>query len=331
MTIIDIAAELGVSKTTVSAALHGNGRVSAATQQRVAEAAERLGYVSNRAAQKLRSKQAQSVGLHLFANSQALGFYMEFAFGVIDVAAAHGLDLLLLTETEGETRSRSLAADGLLVLDPTADDQFIASAAKTRIPIVAVGPVSPEQQPLIDGQIYCRQDLMTPILLDRLAAAGARRPAVISLDAEIECLWATEAVNAYLAWTADRGIEPLVIRSDFPPGADEASDAVDRLISESGIDSVLVVQQGLAAPVSKQYRERTGSPLLAAALAADPASESDLEHLIAVDLHAREYGRKAAQLLVEVMQHGSSTDSPVFHSDVSLIARGEAAAPLFAA
>ncbi|MFT4231565.1 MAG: LacI family DNA-binding transcriptional regulator [Leucobacter sp.] len=329
MTIIDIAAELGVSKTTVSAALHGNGRVSKAMQQRVAEAAERLGYVSNRAAQKLRSRQAQSVGLHLFANSQALGFYMEFAFGVIDVAAAHGLDLLLLTETEAQTRNRSLAADGLLVLDPTADDQFIEYASKTRIPIVAVGPVSPNQQPLIRGQIYCRQDLMTPILLDRLAAAGARRPAVITLDHQIECVWITEAVDAYLEWTAMRGIEPRVIRSSFPSGPDEADDAVDRLVSEADIDSVLVVQQGLAASVSKLYRARTGTPLLTAALAADPASESDLDHLFAVDLNAREYGRRAAQLLVEVMQDGSKRESPVFHREVSLLSRGRTPIPLF--
>lgn len=329
MTIIDIAEELGVSKTTVSAALHGNGRVSKATRELVVEAAERLGYVSNRAAQQLRNKKAQSIGLHLFADSQVLGFYMGFAFGVMDVAASHGLDLLLLTENEGKPRMRSLAADGLLVIDPSPNDPFIAAASKTRIPIVAVGSVSPEQEDLIRGQIACRQDLMTPILLDRLRASGAEQPVVVSLDPRVEPLWSGEAVEAYLMWAAKHGIEPRVIRSNFPHGPDEANEVVDQLLASEGADSILVVQQGLTAPVVKLYRERTGMPLLAAALTADPPSESDLDHVIAVDLNAREYGRKAAQVLIEVMQSGSIRTSPVFHRDVSLLSKGRKPVPLF--
>ena len=50
ITILDIAASLGISKTAVSAALSGTGRVSAATRERVLAEADRLGYVTNRAA-----------------------------------------------------------------------------------------------------------------------------------------------------------------------------------------------------------------------------------------------------------------------------------------
>lgn len=80
VTIVDIARELGISKTTVSAALHGSGRVSETTRVQVEHAAERLGYVSNRAAQTLRGSRSQSIGLHLFPNSQARNFYMQFVF-----------------------------------------------------------------------------------------------------------------------------------------------------------------------------------------------------------------------------------------------------------
>ncbi len=56
VTIYDIANEMNVSSGTVYRALHNTGRISQETRKRVLETAERMGYITNVAAQGLRRK-----------------------------------------------------------------------------------------------------------------------------------------------------------------------------------------------------------------------------------------------------------------------------------
>ena len=62
-TIVDIARELGISKSAVANVLSGTGRFSAETSAMVHATAERLGYVSNRAARTLRTGRIGAYGL----------------------------------------------------------------------------------------------------------------------------------------------------------------------------------------------------------------------------------------------------------------------------
>ena len=56
VTIYDIANEINVSSSTVYRALHNTGRISQQTRKQVLETAERMGYITNVAAQGLRRK-----------------------------------------------------------------------------------------------------------------------------------------------------------------------------------------------------------------------------------------------------------------------------------
>src|SRR4051794_40027392 len=62
-TIIDIAADAGVSKTTVSRVMNGSAGVAPETRSRVLEAADRLGFRLNLAARTLRTRRSAMVGL----------------------------------------------------------------------------------------------------------------------------------------------------------------------------------------------------------------------------------------------------------------------------
>jgi len=329
VTIVDIARELGISKTTVSSALHGNGRVSETTRTLVSETAERLGYVSNRAAQRLRGSRSQSIGLHLFPNSQGRNFYMQFVFGAMEHSAEMSLDLTLLTENRRNPRPRSLWADGMLVLDPAPNDPFIEQVSKTGAPVVAVGALSPEQRSLVRGQYSGGQDEFTPIVLERLRAEGVRRPAIIALREEFEPLWAVEAVDIYLAWAQREGIQPLVLRTGFWPSSQEVEAMIDTLDEAGDIDGALVVQQGIAAPLAKKYRERHGKSIWVAALAADPATEQGIEQLMAVDLRAQSFGRKAAEFLTGLIDDEGSGFEWRMNRDVMLLVHGHAPERLF--
>lgn len=299
VTIVDIARELGISKTTVSSALHGNGRVSESTREQVSEAAERLGYVSNQAAQRLRGSKSQSIGLHLFPNSHARNFYMQFVFGVMEHAADLSLDLTVLTENRWHPRRRSLWADGILVLDPAPNDPFIAESAKAGVPLVAVGALSPDQRGLVRGQYSGGQDLFTGPVLDQLQAEGVRRPAIVTLSKEFAPLWAQEVLDIYLARMQSLGVQPLVLQTSFWPSAAELDDMVEQLGGQEDVDGLLVVQQGVAGPLARRYQQRHGRSLWVAALAADPVTEQGVDRLMSVELNAQSFGRKAAKMLTD--------------------------------
>ena len=62
-TIADVARLAGVSRTTVSHALNGLGKVDPRTRERVRQAAAELGYRPNLRAQRLRRGQAKAIAL----------------------------------------------------------------------------------------------------------------------------------------------------------------------------------------------------------------------------------------------------------------------------
>ena len=76
-TIIDVAREAGVSKSTVSLVLRQSPLVKAATRRDVEAAMDRLGYVRNRSAAALRGGGAGLVGLVI--NDLRNPFFAEFA------------------------------------------------------------------------------------------------------------------------------------------------------------------------------------------------------------------------------------------------------------
>jgi LacI family transcriptional regulator len=99
--IREVAAEAGVSVTTVSHALSGHGVVSGETRQRVQAAADRLGYAPNRIARALRSSRSNVlafVGEEL-ATSPSAGPVLagaqaaaaELGFMIMIVNAQHGV------------------------------------------------------------------------------------------------------------------------------------------------------------------------------------------------------------------------------------------------
>ncbi|MBQ8769436.1 MAG: LacI family DNA-binding transcriptional regulator [Oscillospiraceae bacterium] len=69
LTIDDIARDLGVSKTTVSRAISGKGRISAATRSRVMEYAGKCNYRPSAAAKGLAERRTRNLMLVIAGNS----------------------------------------------------------------------------------------------------------------------------------------------------------------------------------------------------------------------------------------------------------------------
>lgn len=94
--IKDVAKRAGVSVTTVSMALSDKGRISPETIQKVNQAVQELGYIKNRTASNLRSKQSLLIGLILRDISDP--YYAEIAAGLSEVLEEKGY-MLFLTQS----------------------------------------------------------------------------------------------------------------------------------------------------------------------------------------------------------------------------------------
>lgn len=106
VTLSDIAADVGVSKATVSMVLNDNPLVAEATRQRVRESLARLGYVYDRAAASLRKGNTQAVGMVITQLNNP--YFAEFAAGIQSGLDERGMDVLLGVSSEDPDRQQRL-------------------------------------------------------------------------------------------------------------------------------------------------------------------------------------------------------------------------------
>jgi LacI family transcriptional regulator len=97
-TIIDVAREAGVSKSTVSLVLQNSSLVRSETREDVRRAMAALGYVYNRAAATLRSANAGLIGLVI--NDLRNPFFTEFATSLQMALSARGYATVLANTDE---------------------------------------------------------------------------------------------------------------------------------------------------------------------------------------------------------------------------------------
>jgi len=147
VTLKTIAAEAGLSITTVSRALAGYDDVNEDTRRRIMDIAERLGYQPNLIARHLRSKFTHTIGMVIprtayFSDS----FFMELLAGVGRQASELGYDLLLSAQMPGEEEleayRRMVAGsrvDGVVLARVMRHDPRIDYLKEVRHPFVTFG------------------------------------------------------------------------------------------------------------------------------------------------------------------------------------------------
>ena len=147
--IAEVARVAGVSKSTASRALTGNGYVSPATRERVARVAEDLGYVASSSASSLATGRTRNIGVVMpYLNRW---FFAEVLEGVQEVLLAEGFDLTLYDAkpgTEGRRRvfDDFLARkrfDGLIAVALEPDDHELERLVGIGRPVGPAWPHSP--------------------------------------------------------------------------------------------------------------------------------------------------------------------------------------------
>jgi DNA-binding LacI/PurR family transcriptional regulator len=298
VTIRDVARAAGVSTTTVSDALSGNGRLPAETRGRVAAVAGRLGYRANPAARSLRGQRVGCIGLYLPDDAGSFAYYLDLASGAASEALAHGLALTLIPQCPDPSRVTAFPLDGVAAVDPVAGDPLVREFSRLGIPVVTCErDLTPgaDHAGRVEGEY---RSTMTE-LLDHLAAQGARRVALIAPGPETA--WGMELRTAYQAWCTAGGRGSLVYGVPFPASPEQVRDAATcALRADPAPDAVVSGTDGGAIGAlmaAADQGRRVPEDLLVASCVDSPALRTCRPAITALDIRPNEVGRRLAALL----------------------------------
>lgn len=206
-TLRDVAERAQVSTMTASRALREDSGVSAATRERVLEAAAGLGYRRNEAARNLRLGRSDGL-IGLVVTNLANPFYSQLALGLEAAVAELGMRVMLGNSGEDPARERQLVQDfasrrldGIVVVPSSNDHSHLGSDELRGMPVVLAA--SPPVKVAVDS-----------VLLDdfggtweatrHLVTGGHRRIAFLGLPAST---WTgSERYRGYCAALEEAGI-----------------------------------------------------------------------------------------------------------------------------
>lgn len=182
LTVEEIARELGVSKTTVSRALSGKGRISAETRARVADFVSGSGYKA-RAVSPLVRRATHNLALVIPSHFVRLDlpFLRKCMGGICRMAAQREYDLLLCYADESNTAQlrRQLEAqkvDGVILSRTLTADPCLDLVQEYGVPYAAIGRLAEETALQVDNDQVGAARALTRHLLQ----TGIRRIAYMS-------------------------------------------------------------------------------------------------------------------------------------------------------
>ncbi len=222
-TIKDVARVAGVSVATVSRALNGAENVLPHTRQRIVEVARELRYSPSGAARSLITRRTDTVGALL---PDLHGeFFSELIRGIDQAARSRGLHLLLSSshddanEAAAALRAMNGRVDGLLVMSPHADDDFLSQNLPLNLPAVLLNSgVRSPTQPVFAVDNFGGARAMT----EHLVGIGRRR--IAFLGGPAANFEARERERGYRAGLPP-SMQPWLLEGDFSEGGGQRAGA----------------------------------------------------------------------------------------------------------
>ena len=171
-TIDDIARELGVSKTTVSRAISGKGRISQATRERVMAFIKEHDYRPNVVAKGLAQRKTYNIALLMPKDYVATDFlfFKDCMNGICEVAAAYDYDIIIsMIGGEDVSQIQRLEAnrkvDGIIVSRAVVSSRVQKYLKSCKEPYVVIGPSSDPEVPFVDNRNQEAGKELTSIML----------------------------------------------------------------------------------------------------------------------------------------------------------------------
>jgi LacI family transcriptional regulator len=301
VTIRDVAAEAGVSIGTASKALNGQGKLRAETRERVAEAAQRLGFAPNTLAQALLAGRSFTVGL---ITTDSFGrFSIPVMLGAEDALGTGQVSVFMCDTRDDPEREKRYVemlsarqVDGLIVTGRRVEPRPPVTAGPG-IPVVYVMTQSLGE----DGPAVLPDDEGGGRAAAQHLLAGGRRR-IGHITGPERFLSARARAAGFGAALAAAGVRPCGVR--FGEWSERwGRDAAGQLLAgEPDTDAIFCGSDQIARGVADSLREAGRAIPADIALVGfdnwEPMALGAQPPLTSVDMCLEEAGRRAAELLL---------------------------------
>lgn len=334
--IDEVARAAGVSTATVSRALSGRGRVSAATRMRVEQAADRLGYVVQASASSLASGRTRSIGVLLPLLDP--WFFSTVLGGIADSLAQRGYDITLYVLSHDAaaraamfgTFLRRRRVDAVIAVSIDLAEAESEALVGVGVPVVRIGGAHAHMTSLaVDDEAVGA--LASSHLLQLGHRIIAHIGALPQFDSDFRV--PSQRRRGYERALRDAGVAPeneLFEASDFTIAGGAA--AATRLLTErtERPTAIFAASDEMAVGAMLTARElgiRVPEDL--SVVGVDGHELGASFRLTSIDQFPREQGVRAAETVLDLLEPGPTTDAPPPHTVLpfELVVRASTAPP----
>lgn len=328
-TIVDVARTLGIAPSTVSRALHGHPDVNEATRSLVIKTASDLSYQPNRLAYNLAKSRTNLVGIIVpeFHNQ----FFPDVIRGAQEVVTEAGYNLMIMQSNERyavEVANSEIMlesrVEGLLcsLAQETNNFDHLETFSKRGIPLVLFNRVAPQ---ITVPKVVVDDFEGSFVVVEHLIKQGFKR--IAHLGGPLNLLVSRERLRGYSAALQKYGISldpELIVHSELSSSScrvychylldrKERPDAIFALNDPMAIELMLNARErGLAIP----------DDLGVVGFSDDRVSAFIEPGLTTMRQPTVEMGRKAAQILMNLVNNGPEDATLETVLKTELIVRG---------
>ncbi len=174
ITIEDVANALGVSKTTVSRAISGKGRISASTKAKVLEYIEKNNYKPNVVAKGLAQRRTFSIAVVWPADYSLvdLPFFQRCLVGMNEVTSGYGYDIIVSLVNGDDVSNlkrviENRKVDGVILTRTLIDDKPAEYLEQSGVPFIAIGASLDDKVITVDNDNFDACMELTSILIGK--------------------------------------------------------------------------------------------------------------------------------------------------------------------
>lgn len=296
----DLAAELGLSKSTVSRAISGNGRVSEETRKRVLACAKLHGYAPNSIASSLARSRTDNIGVVIPTEAfyNEIPFFQECLMGVCEAAAKRNYDVLVATVGENDISvlRRIVAnrkADGILLTRSLVVDYPADYLKAARVPFVIVGSSGDEGIVQVDTDTAeaCRE--LTASVLKQ----GKKRVALIL--GSLQYIVNRNRLDGFHAALAAEGVGQTLVYADVEGGKAVREACLNAV--NAGAEHILCGDDFICAKVVELLNGLGGTAVRVSSFYNSELLRNLTRVDSVVDVDVRSYGEAAGEALLRLL------------------------------
>lgn len=305
ITIDDVARALGISKTTVSRAISGKGRVGSDTRNKVMEFIEKHNYRPNVMARALAQQRTFNIGVVWPDDYDAadLPFFQKCMIGMSEITSSYGYDIIvsLIAGDDISGLKRVIEnhkVDGIILTRTLVKDAPAKYLKESGIPYVVVGKSYDPEAISVDNDNFDACKELTSILI----AKGLKKLALIG-----------GSTNHIITQTRLRGFTAALEEAGVPMNQSlvyldvENNSRIAGILKDlhkKKIDGVICMDDSIAGEVMARCRDqhiKVPEDLKVASFYNSSLLESTIPSVTSLNFNDRNLGAEAAKTLLSMI------------------------------